>query len=163
MSVVPSLAASIEVKDSATSNHVYKVYQIFTGDLSEKTDATTGEKTQILSNIKYGSNYTGNGKEGTTAEKEAKAIQTNNTTARDFATALKDGVASNGEISGTAVATLDSTNNFKKEGLADGYYLIVDETAVASLDKGDMLSRYIVQVIGDTEIAPKKVLLKSIR
>lgn len=154
---MPAMAASIEVKDSASSNHTYKVYQIFTGTLSETTDPTTGEKTQVLSDIKYGSNYKGVSGDKTTtdsAEVEAKAIETNGTTAREFATALKDGVATNGEVTGNAVATLDKNNSFKATGLADGYYLIVDETA--SLEEGDMLSRYIVQVSGTTEIAPKK-------
>ena len=156
---LPAMAASIEVTDSATSNHVYKVYQIFTGTLTEKTDATTGEKTQTLSDVKYGSNYTGLAGDKTTsdsADAEAKAIETNNTTAREFATNLKDGITTNGEISGAAVATLNKDNNFKATGLADGYYLIVDETGVTNLEDGDMLSRYIVQVIGDTALAPKK-------
>ena len=67
---------------------------------------------------------------------------------------MQDENADNGEITGDPVATLNSANSFTKTGLVDGYYLIVDTTA--NLPEGDMLSRYIVQVSGTTEIAPKK-------
>ena len=76
---MPSFAATIKVDDDSTT-HEYKVYQIFTGTLSEETDSSTGVTTKTLSNIVYGSNYTGDGTEGGAAA-EAKAIETNSTTA----------------------------------------------------------------------------------
>ena len=145
-----AMAASVEVKDSASSTHVYKVYQIFTGTLDNEGK---------LSDIKYGTNYKGTGT-GTDAEAvaEAKALgeATGTDVARDFATKLQNGSTTDGEITGNAVATLNKDNGFKETGLADGYYLVVDDTTVALTAEGDTYSRFIVQVSGDTVIAPKK-------
>ena len=138
---LPAMAASVTVKDATDSTHKYTVYQIFTGDLAE--DGVT------LSNLKYGANYVPEGtKTGDLVSKdEIDAI----TDARAFA----DNLVSGNKLTGTGIATLTKDNGFKAENLADGYYLIVDATEVA-LSAGDMYSRYIVQVSGDTEIAPKK-------
>ena len=43
MGTVSTFAASVEINTDSTDTHVYKVYQIFTGDLSGTT----------LSNLKY--------------------------------------------------------------------------------------------------------------
>jgi len=141
MSVVPSLAASVEIDTDATDTHTYKVYQIFTGDLSEGT----------LSNLKYGSNYK------TTGDPVPKAEADDITDAAEFAKTLvvKDSSGAYTVLHGDPVATLNKADGFKKDGLADGYYLIVDETT-GKLADGDALSANIVQVSGTTKIAPKK-------
>ncbi len=151
---VPAMAYDITLQsgtNSPTANHSYSVYQIFTGDLS--TNETT------LSNIKYGANY---GSTGTSVPvAELNAI----TDAAAFAKELldKDGIT---DISGTAVATLDSSNGWsttqidtdantdgvQKLILPAGYYLIVDDGTPA---EGDSYSAYIVQVIDDVTMAPK--------
>lgn len=154
---VLTLAASIEIKDSATSDHEYLVYQIYTGTLTEKTDATTGVKTQTLSDIKYGSNYEGKTAGASVPKAELDAILNLAGTdkAREFANNMTDGNDTNGEISGEPIATLKKPD-FKATGLADGYYLIIDDRQKDIATAGDMYSRYIVQVSGTTEIAPKK-------
>ena len=50
---------SITINNSATG-HTYEAYQIFTGDLSEKTE--NGEITKVLSNIIWGSGVSEAGK-----------------------------------------------------------------------------------------------------
>ena len=154
---LPTMAATIKVDDTSAT-HQYKVYQIFTGTLTEETDPTTGETTKTLADIKYGTNYQAAGKNAgdlvPKAELDAILALTPDK-ARAYATTLLDGETANGEISGNPVATLSSSNSFTASDLADGYYLIVDDTA-QSIAEGDSFSRYIVQVIGDVEIAPKK-------
>lgn len=151
---MPAMAATIKVDDTSTT-HQYKVYQIFTGTYTEETNATTGAKTKTLSDVAYGTNYTGKGNTTAAAEVKELAEATSTDPAREFATALTDGDTTNGEISGNPVATLTSANGFTATDLADGYYLIVDDLG-QDIAEGDSFSRYIVQVVGDTEIAPKK-------
>ena len=137
--------ASIKVKDAADSTHSYKVYQIFKGTL---------DKDGKLSDITFGANYEGKDPTNVDAIAEAKAYAESAETAREFATRLTNGEAIDGEIKGDPIATLTAPT-FTATGLDDGYYLIIDDTNVDLAD-GDMYSRYIVQVSGTTEIAPKK-------
>lgn len=63
-----------------------------------------------------------------------------------LAAANKNGSGSgSGEVSGTSYVI---------SGLEDGYYVVIDTTA--SLGDNDAYSRYILQVVGDTEIKTKK-------
>ncbi|MCD8082637.1 MAG: hypothetical protein LUE86_03670 [Clostridiales bacterium] len=65
-----------------------------------------------------------------------------------LAAANKNGSGSgSGEVSGTSYVI---------SGLEDGYYVVIDTTA--SLGDNDAYSRYILQVVGDTEIKTKKVV-----
>lgn len=119
-----------------TAGHTYKVYQIFTGDLSNGT----------LSNIKYGENYyPDSGKKGDLVpDTELEAIKD----ARAFA----EDLVSKNKLKGTAVATLSGDN--MTATVVDGYYLIVDEGGENVAD-GDSLSAYIVQVVGTVNVTPK--------
>lgn len=129
---VPAMAATVSMEIAAGDKHEYKVYQIYTGDLSEDT----------LSNIKYGNS--GYGTEGETVPKtELDGI----TKADAFARSIADQVT-------TPVGTLkDGTTSIA--GLAPGYYLIVDDTEKA-LVEGDAYSAYIVEVLKDKTVTPKK-------
>lgn len=139
---VSASAGSITIKNNDTTapatGHTYKVYQIFTGDLSGKK----------LSNIVYGENYyPDSGKKGDLVpETELEAIEA----PREFAQTL----VSKNKLKGTEVATLNQENSWKAEDLADGYYLIVDEGG-DEVAEGDSLSAYIVQIVGTVDMAPK--------
>ena len=115
----------------ATSGHSYKVYQIFTGDESDG----------VLSNVKYGANY------GETGTAVPETVLDEIKDADAFAeTAFK-------ALKGDPVATLNADNSFSAE-LADGYYLIVDDTT-ADIDNPDTYSKYMIQVVGSVEMNPK--------
>ena len=113
------------VTEEMANVHEYKVYQIFTGDLEDGK----------LSNVKYGANY------GNTGSAVPKTVLDAITDAAAFAKTAE------AAVTGDPVATLTSANQFKAEGLADGYYLIVDDTA-KELTDGDAYSTYIIQVLG---------------
>ena len=122
--------------------HVYKVYQIFTGD------RTVEGTTEVLSNVKYGANYKAAGANtGDSVPKaELDAIGTTAAQARAYAATLISG----NKLSGDPVATLDTASEFKAQNLDDGYYLIVDELAAGQqLGESDALSAYMVQVLGE--------------
>ena len=121
---------------SPTAGHTFTVYQIFTGDLYEG----------VLSNVKYGANYT----PGSTTtndpvpEADLKAI----TDARVFADSLVNG----NKLEGT-FGSLNEGNDWTLENVPAGYYLIVDTTE--NLPQFDTRSSYIVQVVDDVTMAPK--------
>ena len=121
---------------SPTAGHTFTVYQIFTGDLYEG----------VLSNVKYGANYT----PGSTTtndpvpEADLKAI----TDARVFADSLV-----NGNLLEGTFGTLNEGNNWTLDNVPAGYYLIVDTTE--TLPEYDTRSSYIVQVVDDVTMAPK--------
>ena len=136
--------ASIELKQEPADfedSHTYNVYQIFTGDIGQNEEGN-----QILQNVKYGENF---GDTGASVPKSV--LDSVDDDARDYAEKLLDGSTTNGEVSGTPIATLTKTNSFKAEGLATGYYLIVD-TVSGTLANGDALAQYIVQVLDDVSI-----------
>lgn len=144
---VSASAGSITIKNDDTTapatGHTYKVYQIFTGDLSGKK----------LSNIKYGTNYTpGDATTDTLVpEAELEAIKDARAFAKDLLNTDDDNTV---DIEGEPVATLNQANSWKAENLVEGYYLIVDEGG-DDVAEGDSLSAYIVQIVGDVDMAPK--------
>lgn len=145
--VINANAATIFVNPEAAkfaANHTYKVYQIYTGTLSG------GE----LSNVKYGADF---GRTGSPVPKsELDAIGSDG---RAFANRL---MASDGALLkdvDSPFKTLNQTNGFKVENVPDGYYLIVD--TASPLSDGDILSQYMIKVLGTTEIVPKKDLPSS--
>ena len=137
---VPALAEGEAATYQITMNshqegHLYKVYQVFTGDLS-----SDGK----LSNVKYGNS--GYGKEGDpvpSADLEALAAAGS---AEDFA-------KKNAASMTVSVGDLSDSNNYTLPGLAAGYYLIKDETE--NVGEGDAYSAYVVEVVGNVDITPK--------
>lgn len=123
---------SISLKDGKTVpvGHTYKVYQIFKGTLD-----STGE---VLSNVEYGENYSGNSSYANAYE-EAKAIKD----ANSFAESI--------ETIGDPVATIAEKEN-SAELPESGYYLVVDESTVQGEDR---VSKFIVNVGGEIIISPK--------
>lgn len=131
VSAVEDDTQTYSVTINNATGHTYQIYQIFTGDLSTNE---AGE--EVLSNIKYGTDYIPDGKKlGDDAE-----IPEN----FDPTTIEPTGEGEPMTIEGdTAKAT----------GLAAGYYMIKDTTA--SLPEGETSSKVIFQVVEDTVVTSK--------
>ncbi len=114
------------------TGHEYKIYQIFTGDLA--TDAA-GE--EILSNIKYGTDY---GTEGEVVPQSVlDAVNADPTTIEP--TGAGTDMTTNGDVATATVAQA-------------GYYMIVDVTT-DPLPGQDTRSAVMFQVVGNTNITSK--------
>ena len=133
----------LKVKASGT-NHTYKVYQIFTGEMS-----TNEVKAKVLSNVKWGKNGTGN---------IGGAVETGILTALESATGsdteklavIKSYVNLNTEV----FATLDSTNSYAANVPA-GYYLVKDADNTLN-GEDEAYTTFLVNVVGENvELNPK--------
>jgi hypothetical protein len=124
-----------------TEGHTYEAYQIFTGNLTTNAD---GDK--VLSNVKWGEGVTYTGTES----------------AADVAKALGDGTMTIAQLEGkltltTPAKTVDSSKDNTVtviDSLAAGYYLVKDQDDTQT-GKSDAYTKFIVQVVGDTEIKVK--------
>lgn len=144
MGVLNAFAATSTLKINTTAGHTYKVYQLLKGDVSE--DLNDGNGT--LSNTTIGSSV----KEDT----DVAAV--------DAALKRTDGNYLTGEALGNAAYALIDTTKVVQSVVGDGsaktvtvdngYYIVVDSWTGAELDN-DVLSRYMVAVVGDTEMTPK--------
>ena len=168
--VVPASAAenySITIHNDKTG-HTYEAYQIFAGTVSD--DETDGETDggPMLGDITWGTGVNGDAllealkaadeeKYGacTTAADVAKALGTENATAADAA-AFADIAAQHltATVAGTATAPNDD-GNYIIEGLPAGYYLVKDSLQDDDNQTGQVLSDYIVQVLGNVTMDPK--------
>ena len=133
----------LKVKASGT-NHTYKVYQIFTGEMS-----TNDAKAKVLSNVKWGKNGTGN---------IGGAVETGILTALESATGsdteklavIKSYVNLNTEV----FATLDSTNSYAANVPA-GYYLVKDADNTLN-GEDEAYTTFLVNVVGENvTLTPK--------
>ncbi|MBU5459317.1 isopeptide-forming domain-containing fimbrial protein [Anaerostipes sp. MSJ-23] len=133
---VTTFAADSTLKIKTTAGHTYKVYQILTGDV------TTGDNgTKKLSNLGKGSSVT------------------SNATAQEILNALKDkkdnelGDAAYEYVKGgKEVATISGDGSEKTVTIPTGYYIVTDEVTG---ETKDTVSRYMVDVVGPTEMTPK--------
>ena len=164
-------SVTITNNDSNTG-HSYKAYQVFSGDLVEKTGATTGNTgaNLTLSNIVWGSGVNGDDivtalvgitdtnnplkgdfTAGMTAEQVAKKLENkadDSAYVQAFAEVVHDHLKTNG-ATGTGSAT-------GVTGLTAGYYFIQDEGNMATdADNAGALSRYILQVVHSVSITQK--------
>ena len=168
--VIPASAAdtySITIHNNKTG-HTYEAYQIFAGTVSDdETDLET-DAGPMLGDITWGSGVDGAAllaalkaanaeKYGacTTAADVAKALGTENATAADAA-AFADIAAQHltATVAGTATAPNDG-GNYIIEGLPAGYYLVKDSLQEDDNQTGQVLSDYIVQVLGNVTMEPK--------
>ena len=167
--VVPASAAenySITIHNDKTG-HTYEAYQIFAGTVSD--DETDGETDggPMLGDITWGSGVDGGalltalqaanaGKYGacTTAADVAEALGTENATAADAA-AFADIAAQH--LTATVAGTADAPEggDYVIEGLPAGYYLVKDSLQEDDNQTGQVLSDYIVQVLGNVTMDPK--------
>ena len=131
---VPAFAEAATTTYTITINHGtgnYAAYQIFKGDLHEKT----------LSNIEWGDNVTDEGrtKFGNAADK-AKTITTE-ADAKAFAVEVAKYLTDPAAGTGTDSITVSGP----------GYYLIKN----TSVGEGEVFTDYILRVVGDVEVNPK--------
>ena len=122
------------------TGHTYEAYQIFTGDLSQNEN---GDK--VLSNVQWGTGVTYKGTES----------------AADVAKVLNDGTMSIADLEEkltltAPVKTVEKSSNGSTviDGLAAGYYLVKDKDGTQA-GKSDAYTKFIVQVVGDTEAKVK--------
>lgn len=167
--VVPASAAenySITIHNDKTG-HTYEAYQIFAGTVSSD-EATAGNvKGPMLGDITWGSGVNGetllaalkvaNAEKYaacTTAADVAEALGTENATAADAA-AFADIAAKH--LTATVAGTGDAPEggNYVIEGLPAGYYLVKDSLQEDDNQTGQVLSDYIVQVLGNVTMDPK--------
>lgn len=167
--VVPASAAenySITIHNDKTG-HTYEAYQIFAGTVS--SDAATDGETEgpMLGDITWGSGVNGetllaalkvaNAEKYaacTTAANVAEALGTETATAADAA-AFADIAAQH--LTATVAGTADAPEggNYVIEGLPAGYYLVKDSLQEDDNQTGQVLSDYIVQVLGNVTMDPK--------
>lgn len=131
---VPAFAATTTTTYTITINNgtgTYAAYQIFKGDLHEKT----------LSNIEWGDNVTDEGrtKFGNAADK-AKTITTE-ADAKAFAVEVAQYLTDPAAGTGTDSITVSGP----------GYYLIKN----TSVGEGEVFTDYILRVVGDVTVNPK--------
>lgn len=144
---VPAFADGVthQLKVNASGeNHTYKVYQIFTGEVS-----TNEAEAKVLSNVKWGKNGT---------KKTGDAVEAGILTALESATGsdtqklevIKNYVNLNTDV----FATLDSENNYAANVPA-GYYLVKDADNTLN-GKDEAYTTFLVNVVGaDVELKPK--------
>jgi fimbrial isopeptide formation D2 family protein/LPXTG-motif cell wall-anchored protein len=117
------------------TGHTYEAYQIFTGDLSTDTDGN-----KVLSNVNWGDGVTYSGTES----------------AADVAKALGDGTMTLDQLvekltlTKSVMTVTSSKDSTVIGGLDAGYYLVKDQNG-SQKDTSDAYTKFIVQVVGDTE------------
>lgn len=144
---VPAFADGVthQLKVNASGeNHTYKVYQIFTGEVS-----TNKAEAKVLSNVKWGKNGT---------KKTGDAVEAGILTALESATGSdiqKLAVIKNYvNLNTDAFATLNSANHYA-ENVPAGYYLVKDEDNTLN-GKDEAYTTFLVNVVGENvELNPK--------
>lgn len=124
------------------ANHTYEVYQIFKGDLSERT----------LSNVKWGENSKNRG-EGVSADTavDSTVLATIEGLKGKIDAEIWEGIEKYVDFKTTPFAEVTST---KSASVPAGYYVIKDKDGSQD-GKQDAYTNYIVQVAGDVKIKPK--------
>ena len=130
-----AFAAKISVDENDSRS--YDVYQIFTGDVS--ADGNT------LSNVEWGKNAADKNADVETAL--AALVAVNGQADTDELAVIEQYVDLNSEKAGTVSA------GKPLDGVASGYYLLVDKGTVGN---GEAYSLYVVKIVGDIVVAPKR-------
>lgn len=167
--VVPASAAenySITIHNDKTG-HTYEAYQIFAGTVSsdEETNGETGGP--MLGDITWGSGVDGAAlltalqaanaekyNDCTTAADVAEALGAEGATAEDAA-AFADIAAKHLTTAAKTATAPNDDGNYIIEGLPAGYYLVKDSLQDDDNQTGQVLSDYIVQVLGNVTMDPK--------
>lgn len=151
--------ASIKITGISVSQaHTFEVYQVFTGDLEEKTigEGESAKKVNILTNLKWGADVTAysdgtteiNDVQGLTSKDVAEAVSGKLTTeqARDIIDYFT--------LDSTPFQTITSANGEASlANIPHGYYIIKDITNLG--ESNDSNSAWIVQVADTASIAIK--------
>lgn len=140
---VPAFAdkATYEISTDQ-ANHTYEVYQIFKGDLSERT----------LSNVKWGENSKNRG-EGVSADAavDSTVLAAIEGLKGKTDAEILEGIESYVDFTTAPVAEVTSA---KSASVQAGYYIIKDKDSSQD-GKHDAYTNYIVQVAGNVKIVPK--------
>ena len=121
------------------TGHTYEAYQIFKGDLTTNTEGKT-----VLSNVKWGEGVTYKGTEA--VADVAKALGNGTMTI--------EALVKNLTLT-TPVKTVESSKDSTViNDLAAGYYLVKDKDGTQA-NTSDAYTKFIVQVVGNTEIKVK--------
>lgn len=144
---------TLEVTNPAV-NHAYKVYQIYTGDVSVNAAGKA-----VLANIKKGSALDGAGTALTQSEMDLLESKVNGL---DYAKELAENITANT----TVAATL--TQESPSASLAGGYYLVIDRWAgkdaegnTTEVPDGMQFSDFVISIVGATTFAPKTLNVPS--
>lgn len=133
---------SITINNSA-EGHTYEAYQIFTGDLSTKGNE------KVLSNIKWGSGISEDGKTALgDAAAKAETLKTE-ANAKAFAKEVAPYLTT---VAGSASTVTDG--KYVISGLTAGYYLVKDQDDSLTGDN-DTYTEYIIKVVGNVSADPK--------
>lgn len=144
MSVVTFAADQTFTISAPANDHVYEIYQIFTGDVAADGDT--------LSNLKWG--YNGTGTTGTDVEQSViDALEKVNVEGKSDSEKLA--VITQYAKLADPVETISGTNkNYSGTyKAAAGYYLIKDQNK--SVSGADTYTTYIVRVVGNVGITSK--------
>jgi fimbrial isopeptide formation D2 family protein/LPXTG-motif cell wall-anchored protein len=132
---VPAFAADGHtISLSSTDTHTYNVYQVLTGTLGEGTHPTE------LGDPKWGADATAAAKatdvQAFIDSLEGKSNQE-----------LADAVAAVVDTTGAGRGTIDKDTPMR--GLATGYYILVDKTALTGDHEKDTQALHVIQVVND--------------
>ena len=124
---------------TGATGHVYDIYQIYTGDISQEGDKT------VLSNVKYGQNhYPVDGNVGDPVPGDELASLTSAETAVDILDSAVKGtpfVENIRPVNGETFIEISS--------IPAGYYMIVDVTGADALPDGQTKSPIMLQMIDE--------------
>ncbi len=134
---------------TGATGHVYDIYQIYTGDISQEGDQT------VLSNVKYGQNhYPVDGNIGDPVPADELESLTDEKTAVDILdSAVKGDPYKNDVTPATNESSIVISN------IPAGYYMIVDVTS--NLTAGQTKSPIMLQMLEDVTIASKHATISS--
>ena len=138
--------AKLKITDPDGKNHSYQVFQVLKGDVSGLTGTGIDKNTDIqgiLANAVEGSSLD----KDVTKDKVAEAVA--GKTGAEIGTAVWELVDQNKPINLTG-----EVNWATGVELDQGYYLVKDVTD--PIDKGDAASRFIVALVDDLTVTPKK-------
>ena len=138
-----------ELTITGTLNHTYRVFQIYTGDVSDENG------TLVLSNVKYGQNHIPvDGQEGDLVPQ---------TELQDFLNSTDPANYFKSQIVGDpyAICNADGSQESVTITVEAGYYLIVDVTDAELLPDGQTKSPVLLKVAETTTIASKHASIVS--
>lgn len=147
LSMVSALAATVSIEGQTTggviNGHTFKAYKVLAGNWEGGvlTNITNGNGIDWTNADMLSALSTATGKTVTDGKSLANALDgvTSDTTAKAVALALKEHV-----VAANAIAL---TGDDKVTTLADGYYIIIDETQIGD---DEVLNASLLQVAGDT-------------
>ena len=149
LSVNAFAAETYTLTMTGIKGHTYKVFQIYTGDVSTENGKL------VLSNVKYGLNhYPVDGQAGDPVPNEEL---------QDFLNSADPSNHFKSQITGDAQATInpDGTEETATITVVAGYYLIVDVTPENQLPDGQTKSPVLLKVAENTTIASKHASIVS--